>query len=219
MTDDYDGDQRSDAIGEEIRAMSLSVSAPVGLRAEIDARLGQGRSRRRSRQLLTAGLTLAAVVSAGATVVIALEASSSGPTIAAAVTAALGPTPDPIHPGATSEGGQRALQIDGVGFPDRGEYAAWRPIGSRSQSLSGRHTVTVAYRTTNGARVGYTIVGGAALPVPAESTRVRDGWLDTAVLKTAKGAAVTWRAGGRTCVLASQTATVKELLQLVAETT
>lgn len=216
---DHDCDQRSDAIGDAIRELSLSVSAPPGLRAEIDASLGQGRSRRRSRQLLAGGLTVAAVVAAGATVVIALEASNSGPTIASAVTVALGPTPDAIDPGDTPEGGQRALQVDGVSFPDRGEYAGWSPIGSRSQSLSGRHTVTVAYRTTNGARVGYTIVGGSALPVPTESTRVRDGWVDTAVLKTAKGAAVTWRAGGHTCVLASQTATVKELLQLVAETT
>lgn len=215
---EHDDEQHSEAIGEAIRQASLSVSAPPGLRAEIDTRLGQGRARRHSRQLVAAGLTVAAVIAAGATVVIALEASSSGPTVSSAVSAALGPTPDAIHPGDPGDAGHPALQIDGVSFPGRGEYASWSPIASRSQSLSGRHTVTVAYRTTNGARVGYTIVGGTALPVPTDSTRVRDGLVDTAVLKTAEGAAVTWRADGHTCVLASRTATVQELLQLVGET-
>jgi hypothetical protein len=102
-------------------------------------------------------------------------------------------------------------EIGGVRFPNYTWYAKrWRTVGARKDELSGRDALTLVYRD-GGRRVGYTIVDGEPLELPAGARRVSRKGKDLAVLRRGGALVLTWRQGGHTCVLASRELDLDEL--------
>jgi len=106
--------------------------------------------------------------------------------------------------------------VDGIRFPD---YAYsklnLRAAGVRRDRAGGREVVTVSY-DDGGARIGYAIVAAPAVDVPKAARTVTSGATRYALLRANGAAIVTWRRAGRTCVLASRTASHERLLQIAA---
>ncbi|MCW2995871.1 MAG: hypothetical protein JWQ18_3366, partial [Conexibacter sp.] len=103
-------------------------------------------------------------------------------------------------------------KVAGISFPNY-EYAwpRWKTTGVRWDTVSGRKATTVVYRGPRGA-VGYTIVDGKPLAVPAGARHVLAGGLDLAVVRRDGATVVTWQRDGHTCVLAGRGAGVERQL-------
>jgi hypothetical protein len=102
-----------------------------------------------------------------------------------------------------------------IPFPSYASLAGWRAIGVRHDTLDGRRVTTVFYAVGSG-RAGYSIVSGAALPVP-RGPQVRGAHGVRYVLARSDGARyVTWRRDGHTCVIASRSLPRGTLLALAA---
>jgi hypothetical protein len=116
--------------------------------------------------------------------------SAAGPEAAA---------PPPV-PGAENE---LAAQVDGVHFPNpklRPGFE-WKAAGERSDTLDGRTTRTVFYEH-EGHLIGYTIVGGSPLEIPADAERVRKHGVDVALLRDEHGHDIAmFERDGKTCVI------------------
>lgn len=201
-------------IGEHVRERTAGVRAPQTLRAQVaEARL-------RSRPAPSRGARAAAVAGAAAVlaaVVIALVvlvpgSGESVPTLPDAAAAGLrAPTaPAPARRDART----LDLAVGDVAFP-AGTPGAWRPVGTRTDRLGGRTATTVLY-AGGGRLVSYTIVDGAPLGVPADARSARYDGVAAAVLRRDGATIVTWRRGGRTCILASRNAGAAEMLDLAA---
>ena len=187
---------------EQLRAAAAAVEAPFELRRRVDE-LGPARPRRRWRPF--AALSAAGVAAA---LVLVLALAGGAPSVGDVLDAAGGspsatltPTGGPLLPG----------NVDGVRHPDYEEKFGWRAVGQREDEVGGRLVRTVVYRK-GGRRVSYSIVAGEPLEEPdgedleAEGTRLR---------RIGATNAVTWRRGGRTCVIVGSPgvslATVAEL--------
>jgi hypothetical protein len=103
-----------------------------------------------------------------------------------------------------------------VAFPSWQKQFGWRTTGERADTLRGRHTATVYY-AKQGKRVGYTIVDGKPLKVPAAAAPARRNGIRLRTFRTADGRlAVTWLRNGRTCILAARDVPRNTLLKLAA---
>lgn len=209
----HDDPSHDEAIGAAFQRAAESVEAPESLRRRIESDRARRPSRRPGRRGLAIGVAAVALGGVAGVVWVA-ERGSSPPSMDTVAAAALAPTsggapgPDP---------GDReylTTHVDGVRFPSYAGLPNWRVVGSRSERLSGRAAVTVAY-TAGGVKIGYTVVDGAALAVPADATRVSAAGVEAAILPVSRGSAVTWRARGHTCVLASPSASAARLLRLI----
>lgn len=184
------------------------MHAPATLRASVaEARLRSAPLPRR-RHYVVAGLTLVAATVAA--LVIALPSGDDGPSIAdvAAVSAR-----DPMLPApSTVPGHALPLAVGGVHFPGAG--AGWKPVGSRSDQVSGRSARTVTYaRGTD--LVRYTIVDGPALSAPDANLSAYEN-VRAAVFRRGDALVLTWRRGGHTCVLTSRDVGARRMLELAA---
>jgi hypothetical protein len=207
-------------IAERLRAVAEDVRAPAGLRADLARRrLAGGRPARGSlrprRALLPAGGLALAV---GGLLTLAPYADAPRPrtTIAAAAEAGLRA---PSRPAPEARAGEPFLraEVDSVRFPNYAyddDGGDWQAVGAREDRIGGRAARTVVYARGT-ARVGYTIVTGAPVPVPG-SARPLAGGRDVGASALRRGATtiVTWRRGGHTCVLASRTTSTDSLLRL-----
>jgi hypothetical protein len=197
------GDRESERIGAAIRAAAGTVEAPPKLRARVaEERLGEAPRRGTSRRLLPA---LAGAAAVAAAIAIALVvAGGGGPTISDAAQAALR---EPTGPAPAKDPRDKRFvraEIGGVRFPNYTWYAkSWTTVGARRDELSGREALTLVYRG-GGKRVGYTIVDGDPLDVPAGARRVSAKGDGYDVFRRGETLIVTWREGGHTCVLASR---------------
>jgi hypothetical protein len=105
--------------------------------------------------------------------------------------------------------------VGGVRFPNYAYDTTWKTLGARRDELSGRRTMTVVYSTGAGP-VGYTIVDGEPLEVPDGARRVTARGRSFVVLRRDGAVAVSWRQGGRTCIVSGRAATEQQLLRLAA---
>jgi hypothetical protein len=207
-------DHDTEAIGRAIQAAARTVQAPAALRAGLAgqrARDGRrGAWRLGGRPALAAGLAALA-----AAVVLAVGGlpggGGAGPSLDAAAALALArPTaaPPPV------DAGNAALlhaQVGGVPFPNYAwSWEAWRTAGARQDRVGGRDATTVVYRGPAG-DVGYTIVGGRPLEVPAGARHLTVAGVDLSVVRHGGATIMTWRRGGHTCVLAARNASVEQL--------
>jgi hypothetical protein len=199
-----------------IAAAVAETSAPLALRERIE------RDRERARPVvrrrwLGLGASLAAVAAAAATaVVISLGGAASPGVLATVQLAGKGPAlpapkPDTAHPALL------AAQIEGLPFPDWNAKFKWRASGARRDEIKGRDATTVYYDGATGARLAYTILGGAAIEPPegARTLRVRgDAYY---VVNRGNQRIVVWNRAGHTCVMSAPAAVPEaRLLDLAA---
>ncbi len=193
-------DEQRRAIGVT-RDAALSVSAPLRLRSGLAARrpARSVRALGRSRGLV-AGLAAAAAVAVVAVVLALPGHVPGGPTVADAAALAIRP---PTGPGPRVQPGRPTLlarEVDGVPYPNWANRFGWRAVGVRVDTIGGRRATTVFYRK-DGRRLGYTIVAGKALHVPAGARRVVSGDTEIRLLRLGGRPVATWERRGHTCVL------------------
>jgi hypothetical protein len=196
----------TERIARRIRDAADTVRAPDRLHERIAAQTSNRAPRRRRSVLALAGGLAGGVAVAAVALVLVL--GSGGPSMDDAVAVALR-TPTTSAPAVDPTNTKRLeAHVGDVWFPNYGEYAGWRPIGSRTDEIDGRRAVTVAYQGAGGP-VNYTIVDGAPLEVP-EGVPWRDyPRFRAAVLRPG---VITWEKGGRTCILAGENADLAALL-------
>jgi hypothetical protein len=189
---------------------------PAPLREAVEA-LRSGRDARRSRAWrLVPRLALAGGLAAAVAVVAAvvLSGGPGGPTVADAArlasTSSTGPPPPPLTNSAT----KLAMDVEGVVFPNLGPLYGWHAGGVRRGRVDGRNATVVFYRK-DGRRIGYVIVAGSGLPRPSGAEATTKSGVQYQTLRLNDRLAVTWRRGGRTCVLIGD-ATRAELLKLAS---
>jgi hypothetical protein len=196
---------------------SLRHAVQVAVRdaARAPARRGLRLPLARPRAFVLAGGSLAALV-----VVLALVlgggGGATGPTVADAARAALGPATAPAPP-ARPGGHLLTASLDGIVYPTW-TRSGWRAVGERNDTLAGRHVRTVLYTAANGARVGYAIAAGDALPLPGGRVVRRRG-VAIRVLAIDGANVVTWRRDGHTCVLAARGVDAASLVRFASYST
>jgi hypothetical protein len=212
----------SPGLRELLRAQRAAVAAvrrsagpaPAGLRARIDAE-----RRRAARPVpllprrVAVAIAAAAVVAGVMALLVLPSESPTAPTVAqAAALSGRGATAPPPR----RYDGLPLLdrEVDGVHFPRWQERFRWRASGVRVDRLGARRATTVFYDRAR-RRIGYTIVGGSALPLPAGGS-TRRGKVSFRALRSGDRTVVTWRRKGRTCVLSGTQVGSRELLALAA---
>jgi hypothetical protein len=196
-----------------ITAAAGSVSAPMALRARIEEMQREPAPRRRWKMpqlrilLPAAGLAAAAAI---ALIVVLAGGAPSTETILAAATRPPTATVslDPTQPALLRD------RVENVRFPNFEAKFGWEAKGTRSDAIEGRDTRTVFYRR-EGRETAYTIVGGKALPWPKGDKTTIDG-IKLRSFTSGDRTVVTWRRGGRTCVLSARGVSKASLLELAA---
>lgn len=201
---------------------SIDVSAPASLHTavrELSARARPARRRpwRRGPVLVAAPLAGAAVL---AVVLVLTLGSGSGPPSPPTVlqASALGLRPATLaapeeNPRAR---GQLTISAAGIPYPYWERRFGWRTTGARSDRLGGRSITTVFYANSSGWRIGYSIVSGRALALPARFVVWHGGrYVVFRQSRSPAGdAVVTWRRAGHTCILVGSGVSAKTLLTL-----
>jgi hypothetical protein len=206
-------DDTSDRIGAAIRGTAAGVDAPSRLHAHVAPdRLHREPARRRRggvALVAAAGATVAAFVVLGA---LLLAGGASDPSVADAAPLALRAPTEPAPALDASDHHFIQAQVGGVRFPNYAYDTTWKTLGARTDTLSGRRTMTVLYSSRTGP-VGYTIVDGAPLDVPDGARRVTAEGRGFSVLRRDGALVVSWRQDGRTCIVAGRKATLPQLLE------
>ncbi len=192
-----------DDIAVRIRACAASVRAPASLRAAVAAGPRQA-PRRDTRPAWLIGLGGATVACVVAVVLVIAPAGSQAPALSVADAAGLA---------------LRAPAGSGrpVGGGDYGAASGWRAVGTSTARLGDRAAVTVAYGGSD-SRVVYSVVEGPALTVPPGARRIVYEGLPVALVERGGLRIVTWRRGGRTCIVAARGTSLDRLLDLAART-
>lgn len=207
------------ALAEQQHAIEVlraaDVRAPDSLRQWLQEQTRDKPARRlrlRPRFALPAAATVA-VAAVAAAIVLAVSDGSSSPSLTQATQAALAP-PTMAAPSESNDG---AMTLDvsaaGIPFPYWEKSIGWRALGSRTDSLSGRHAVTVFYAGPAGHRVGYTIVTGPPIHVGGGTTVTSHG-VPFTFQRLGSARMVTWLRNGHTCVIAGRGVSNPMLLRL-----
>ncbi len=207
---------------ERQRRAVLAVNAlaeeqvPASLHAAVEARVRALGARRRRSHGAASRLAIAgvAVIAAAVVAAVFLTGGPGAPTVADAARLGTRPPTEPAPSPAGKAGTRLAVAVDGVPFPNLARFAGWQAVGVRDSRIGDRDATEVVYRK-DGRRLGYVIVSGAGLARPSgvQATVIRRESYQT--LRLDGRLAVTWRRGGRTCVLLGQ-ATRSELLRLAS---
>ena len=209
----------SDRLGEIIGAAAAEVRAPAPLRERVDA---QRAARGGPGFPLVVLAGAAAVLTVSAVLVLAFglvggDRVIEGPTLARAADAALRP---PVGSAPAEDAGDPVLiraGIAGLRFPYWDDTFGLDATASRRDVIGSRSAMTVLYRGRGG-HVGYTIVDGPALAIPAGARWINRGKLSLATFMRGRARVVTWRRAGHTCVIASRDASAARLISLAAWT-
>ena len=193
--------------------------APPALRWRVEAELSRAHERGDSRRPLLRRLAPAgaiAVAMAALAIVLSTLFGGQDPSVFEVhALSAPGPTAPapPTVPGSKNE---LAAQVEGVSFPNLQLKPGfdWRAIGERSDQLDGRTTRTVFYQHEEHV-VGYTIVGGSPLGIPAEAAPRRRNGVDVGLLRDQHGHDIAvFERGGRTCVISGHVERRSSLVRL-----
>jgi hypothetical protein len=126
---------------------------------------------------------------------------AGSPSVEQAAALAARAATEPTPPAVAGQPELLARDVDGVTFPEWGEKFGWHASGARTDEIAGRRAVTVFYRHMDH-RIGYTIVSGDPLEVPAGGQRMRVNGLDLAIYHDGHRTVAVFERGGHTCVLA-----------------
>jgi anti-sigma factor RsiW len=193
---------------DAIFSAAESTGAPLALRTRVEGLAAQGRrhgDRRPSARTRLggirwpgAGLVAGAVAAVLAAIVLF---GGGGPGINDVAAAAVR---EPTAPVAAVPADSKLLkeQVGDVAFPNYIAKFGWEPVGTRTDEIGGRKTRTVFYEK-DGKRIAYTIVDGDPLSVPGDAaTWSREG-TELQTLQSEGRTVVTWKRGGKTCVLSA----------------
>jgi hypothetical protein len=191
---------------EPIRALIASVEAPLRLRervvAERERHAMRGMLVRRAK--LTGAIAgFAAALGIAAALIVPAGNGVNGPSVtqlaALAGRGATAPAPavDPADPTLLR------AKVQNVSFPRWSGRLSWRATGQRSDSVGGRHAVTVFYQDPRGVRLGYTILAGAAMDWSPASRKVVSNGVEVHVQQTGGRVIAEWRERGHSCVISA----------------
>jgi hypothetical protein len=193
--------------------------APPELRARIAADVARANQRRRILGGRWAGVLAPAAAMAAVLVALALVLPTlfgGEPTavdahgLSASGPAGPAPAPQTANPELLSAG------LDGLAFPNWDPQFGWRAVGQRTDELEGRRTATVLYEH-EGHEIGYTIVSGKPLDVPADAERRRVDGVEMRMLSDEHGhEIVVFERQGKTCVLSGHVERRSTLLELAS---
>jgi hypothetical protein len=206
----------SERIGAAIGAAAAQVGAPDDLRARItqDRLRGAHPRRRRLRPAaLVAGGALVALVVALA--IVLAPGSPGAPSVADAAGVALSAPTRPAPGVDRADPRFVGASMAGIRFPNYAYDSSWRTVGGRIDTLAHRPSQTVLYGLGR-VRVGYTIVDGRPLGAPAGARRADADGTPVWVASLDGALVVSWERAGHTCVLASRTVTLPQMLRFVA---
>jgi len=205
---------------------SIDIAAPASLHDSVreltTAAVGRKSTRsgwaRRVALPRPSALLVGALASAAGLIVVlvlALDSGGSGaPTVLQASTLGLRPAAIRAPEENPQAPGQLAISAEGIPYPYWNRRFGWQTAGARSDEIGGRKVTTVFYANSAGRRIGYSIVAGRALPIPAGGhAAVWDGTRFD-VLHTSGSTVVTWRRAGHTCILVGSKVSAKTLLTL-----
>jgi hypothetical protein len=193
----------------------LDVRAPASLRHRIEAERPRSRPRtlRRGRRLALSG-----ALAGAAAIVLALllvASGGGGPTVAEAARLSDLPATQASVPVDPANRKLLAASVDGVPFPNLHADFVWKQAGERSDELDGRSTRTVYY-TRHGQRIGYTILAGDPIDVPAGARSSVQNGVHLSTATEGGRAIITWQRGGRTCVLSGKGVSAKDLREVAS---
>jgi hypothetical protein len=208
------------AIGRAIQAAARKVQAPPDLRTRVEAQRERAGGTRRGRARQWAGRRPAIALGV-ATAVVALALAITGlpggepgtPSLDQAAALTLSPPTQPAPAVDANDSSSVKARVDGVAFPNyQSVWKTWRTAGARYDELGKRDARTVVYRGPAG-DVGYTIVAGAPLRVPAGARRMTVDGVRLAVLRHDGATVVTWQRGGHTCIVAGRRVDADQLVR------
>ncbi len=204
------------AIGD---ATAGEGSASAGATAARGARRERARVSRRSSPLrLPSRLLAGGAFAAAVVVVLVLVLTTGGSTNAPTVLQASGVGLRPITGAAPTESAHDphllAASAVGIAYPYWGGTLGWKAVGARTDTVGGRAVTTVFYANSHSQRIGYSIVAGPALAVPADSTSVKHHDMSFHVISHANPTIVTWREAGHTCILTARGVNPGKLIRL-----
>ncbi len=209
----YERERRVVSVLHQARAADR---APAGLRARIETQRPSSAVRARRRLGYGGALAGALAVVVLAVVLLLPGGTPGSPSLSQAAALALrgpvysAPPPDPSAPAARLH-----ADIEEIYFPNWQQRFGWVPTGMRTDTIDGRHAVTVYYEWNKKATLAYTIVGAPALHTPAASTIVLGGTvLHTLTLDGRR--VVTWERNDHTCVLSAVAVSPGVLQKLAA---
>ncbi|MGH2855467.1 MAG: hypothetical protein ACRDLF_14895, partial [Solirubrobacteraceae bacterium] len=177
------------------------------------------RARRPVRLRLQAAVAVAVV--AAVAVVLALTTGGSGtptaaPTLLQASSVALSPSTQAAPAESSRNRHLLAASAAGISYPYWGGELGWRAAGARTDTVGGRTVTTVLYTDRNARRIGYSIVSGGVLPVPAGSTAIERHGMRFHVVAAKGATVVTWREAGHTCILTARGVGARTLVHLAS---
>jgi hypothetical protein len=209
-------DPLSDELAERGRALIAAAvaetQAPLALRERIEADRRRAPSRgagaRRWRVLAPA----AGLVAAVAIALVVLIGGSGTPTVLATASLA---TRGPVLPAPDEDATNHAVlkaSVEGVPFPYWGDSFQWKAVGARDDKIEGRAAKTVYYMSAKGVRAAYTILGGDSIDPPSGARKRTDNGIALWVTEDKGRRVVTWKRGGRSCVLSAPLAIPEQKL-------
>jgi len=198
---------------------SIDVEAPASLHGYVRGHVARAGPRQRvwmHRRMLLGGLAGAAALIVA--LVLALG-SSSGPAAPPTVlqASALGlRAPTTAAPEENPRArGTLAISAAGIPYPYWERSFGWHTAGVRTDRLDGRTVTTVFYATSSRRRIGYAIVDGQPLAIPAGSQpEVWHGVHFDVLHPAGATTVVTWRRAGHTCILVGSRVSARTLLTL-----
>jgi hypothetical protein len=203
-------------VGAAIRAAAAQVGAPDSLRARITQdrlRSGRARARRLRPAALVAGAAVVVVLIALA--VLVAPGSPGAPSVADAAGVGLSAPTRPAPEVDRADPRFVVASLAGIRFPNYAYDSSWRTVGGRIDTLRRRPSQTVMY-ALGSVRVGYTIVDGRPLPAAPGARRADADGTPVWVTRLDGALVVSWERAGHTCVLASRSATLPQMLRFVA---
>jgi hypothetical protein len=212
------------ALADQERALqamrAVEIPAPARLRSEVRALATRPRRRRAwaparaawawvaATGVAVAGLAagVAAVTTGGAAAGLSVAQASALTLRSASLPA---PARDPAHPA------YLLAHVGTVAFPywETGGVRWWA-AGSRTDTLSGRHAVTVFYNSHAGHPVGYSIFAGSPLRVSGGRTVNAGGTVYRQLTGAGGVPTVTWVRDGHTCIIAGRGVSPQVLMTL-----
>jgi hypothetical protein len=196
-----------------VRSVSGAAAAAQTPRRERNH--GSLRALHRPSRLAAAG-ALAGAVAVVLVLVLTSGGSASAPTVLQASSAGLraatqaAPVESPHNPHLL------AVSAAGISYPYWGGRLGWSAAGARTDTVGGRTVTTVFYGNRHGRQIGYSIVSGSALPIPAGSAVVQRQGIDFHVVSHAHPTVVAWHEAGHTCILTARGVDAATLVRLAA---
>jgi hypothetical protein len=177
---------------------------------------GDTRLRRRSPFRPVAVGLLAAAAAIVLALVLATGAGTGAPSVLQASRAGLRAATGAAPAESRRHARLLAASAAGIPYPYWGGGLGWSAAGTRADTILGRTVTTVFYANRHGQRIGYSIVSGEALPIPAGSAAVQSHGVSFAIVRRADPTVLTWREAGHTCILTARGVGARTLTRLAA---